>query len=103
LPQAGLFLKIQVIHLHPKNDKLFFGFFMYGLLMLILLLLVALLGLILRYRQMIARKNRNIVRQIKEQDRLEKSMEQALYKNITLYNHIKEMNNKLQTLKSIFL
>jgi len=62
-------------------------------LFLIGLLLIVIVGLTLRYRVIIGMKNRSIVRQIKEQDRLRKSMEQLFHKHIVLYNRLKEVEN----------
>ena len=62
-------------------------------LFLIGLLLIVIVGLTLHYRVIIGMKNRSIVRQIKEQDRLRKSMEQLFHKHIVLYNRLKEVEN----------
>ena len=63
-------------------------------------LTVAVIGLAVYCRRTVAGKNRSIVRQIREQDRLEKLLENAICKNIVLNNRLKSVhcekeNNKI--------
>jgi len=62
---------------------------MYKIYILVGLLIVSVLGLILRLRRIIRRKNRAIFRQIIENDRLEKRMERISRKNIVLHDILK--------------
>jgi len=62
-------------------------------LLLIGLLLITILGLILRHRLIIKKKNQTIIRQIKEWDRLEKNTEQLYRKHIALYKQLKVKNS----------
>ena len=52
-------------------------------------LTVAIIGLVVYCRRTVARKNRSIVRLIREQERIEKLLENAIRKNIMLNNRIK--------------
>ena len=64
-------------------------FFMGRLWILIAGLTVAVIGLTVYFRRTVAKKNRSIVRQIREQERLEKLLENAIRKNIMLNNRLK--------------
>jgi len=62
---------------------------MRGLLPLIVLFLIIILGITLRYRLIIKKKNHAIIRHIKNQDRLEKTTEQLFRKYIILHEQLK--------------
>jgi hypothetical protein len=53
-------------------------------------LLGVIAGLIVRYRHVVDRKNRSIVRQITERDKIEKAMERALLKNMNTNRNVQK-------------
>ena len=62
---------------------------MWKLWILIAGLTVAFIGLTVYFRRTVAKKNRSIVRLIREQERLEKLLEKSIRKNIMLNNRLK--------------
>ena len=64
-------------------------FFMGRLWILIAGLTVAFIGLAVYFRWTVAKKNRSIVRQIRELERLEKLLENTISKNIMLNSRLK--------------
>ena len=62
---------------------------MYGLWIIISVLLAVIVGLTLRYKRVVNQKNRSLVRQIHERERLEKTIERILYKNYILNDKLK--------------
>ena len=68
----------------------------FELVIFVSLLLVVITGFIFLYRKIITKKNRSITNQIKEYDKLQKTTERVLDKNLILYGCLqKQIKSKL--------
>ena len=81
LPQMGHFFDMRRLHLQPKKERLMYV--QVGLACGIVLLAAMIAMQTVRYRRIMAKKNRCIIRRIREADMLQKEMEQIrIEKNV---------------------